>query len=128
MDNIDIRAYNVSYLRSLVGLVNQQPVLFNATIRENIAYGAVHDDVSMNEIINASRIANLHSFISSLPQVIIRILLCFSYVIIMLLIIIMLLDRHLAALKYCTKLISNGFTIINCEPVKFFDDDVFVFV
>ncbi|ALC42337.1 Mdr49 [Drosophila busckii] len=56
-------------LRSKLGLVSQEPVLFDRTIAENIAYGNnFRDDVPMPEIIAAAKQANIHNFISSLPQ------------------------------------------------------------
>ncbi|XP_017865605.1 PREDICTED: multidrug resistance protein homolog 49 [Drosophila arizonae] len=56
-------------LRSKLGLVSQEPVLFDRTIAENIAYGNnFRDDVPMQEIIEASKKANIHNFISSLPM------------------------------------------------------------
>ncbi|XP_002061354.3 multidrug resistance protein homolog 49 [Drosophila willistoni] len=56
-------------LRSKLGLVSQEPVLFDRTIAENIAYGNnFRDDVPMQEIIEAAKKANIHNFISSLPQ------------------------------------------------------------
>ncbi|XP_032292618.1 multidrug resistance protein homolog 49 [Drosophila virilis] len=56
-------------LRSKLGLVSQEPVLFDRTIAENIAYGNnFRDDVPMQEIIEASKKANIHNFVSSLPQ------------------------------------------------------------
>ncbi|KAL6615847.1 hypothetical protein ACP70R_038117 [Stipagrostis hirtigluma subsp. patula] len=50
-----------------MGLVSQEPVLFNDTIRANIAYGT-QGEVSEDEIIIAAKAANAHEFISSLPQ------------------------------------------------------------
>ncbi|KAH8393395.1 hypothetical protein KR215_008311 [Drosophila sulfurigaster] len=56
-------------IRSKLGLVSQEPVLFDRTIAENIAYGNnFRDDVPMQEIIEAARKANIHNFVSSLPQ------------------------------------------------------------
>ncbi|XP_016958561.2 multidrug resistance protein homolog 49 [Drosophila biarmipes] len=56
-------------LRSKLGLVSQEPVLFDRTIAENIAYGNnFRDDVSMQEIIEAAKKSNIHNFISALPQ------------------------------------------------------------
>jgi ABC-type multidrug transport system fused ATPase/permease subunit len=52
-----------------MGIVSQEPVLFDRTIAENIAYGDNSRDVPMEEIIDAARKANIHSFISSLPLV-----------------------------------------------------------
>ena len=51
-----------------MGLVNQEPVLFNDTIRANIAYGK-GGDATEAEIIAAAELANAHKFISSLQQV-----------------------------------------------------------
>ena len=52
-----------------MGLVSQEPVLFDATIQENIAYGDNSREVPMNEIIEAARNANINEFIQSLPDV-----------------------------------------------------------
>ena len=69
LDNIPINKLNVRWLRSKLGLVSQEPTLFDNTIAENIAYGDNTRTVSMNEIIAAARNANIHNFIKSLPQV-----------------------------------------------------------
>ena len=60
---------NVQAVRSKIGTVSQEPVLFNRSIHENIAYGAMDRTVEMNEIIAAAREANIHNFIETLPQV-----------------------------------------------------------
>ena len=60
---------NISWLRSQIGLVSQEPVLFDTTIRENIAYGDNSRDVPIQEIIEAARSANIHHFIQELPEV-----------------------------------------------------------
>ena len=60
---------NIGWLRSQMGIVSQEPILFDASIRENIAYGDNSRDVPMNEIIEAARNANIHQFIDSLPDV-----------------------------------------------------------
>ncbi|XP_057764050.1 ABC transporter B family member 9-like [Salvia miltiorrhiza] len=57
----------LSWLRHQMGLVSQEPVLFNDTIRANIAYGKM-GDVTEEEIINATKAANAHNFISGLPN------------------------------------------------------------
>ena len=67
MDDVDIRKLNLQWLRSHIGLVSQEPVLFDLTIAENIAYGLDH--VSMDKIMDAAKKANIHQFIQSLPQV-----------------------------------------------------------
>jgi ABC-type multidrug transport system fused ATPase/permease subunit len=54
----------------LVGFVSQEPVLFDMSIKENIAYGDnSRDDIPMEEIIEAAKNANIHHFIQSLPEV-----------------------------------------------------------
>jgi ABC-type multidrug transport system fused ATPase/permease subunit len=54
----------------LVGIVSQEPVLFDLSIRENIAYGDnSRQDIPLDEIIQAAKHANIHDFILSLPQV-----------------------------------------------------------
>jgi ABC-type multidrug transport system fused ATPase/permease subunit len=54
----------------LVGLVSQEPILFDMSIRENIAYGdSSRDDIPMEEIIEAAKNANIHDFIQELPDV-----------------------------------------------------------
>ena len=52
-----------------MGIVSQEPVLFDKTIAENIAYGDTSREASMDEIIEAARGANIHNFISTLPSV-----------------------------------------------------------
>jgi ABC-type multidrug transport system fused ATPase/permease subunit len=58
---------NINWLRSRFGLVSQEPVLFDLTIAENIAYGL--ENVPMEDIINAALKVNIHYFIEQLPQV-----------------------------------------------------------
>lgn len=59
----------VADLRSKLSIVSQEPVLFNRTIAENIAYGDNTRTVSMHEIIDAAKIAYLHNFVTKLPEV-----------------------------------------------------------
>ncbi|XP_077296429.1 multidrug resistance protein homolog 49-like [Arctopsyche grandis] len=54
-------------LRSQLGIVSQEPVLFDRTIAENIAYGDNSREVPMDEIIEAAKNANIHGFIRALP-------------------------------------------------------------
>ncbi|KAG8176437.1 hypothetical protein JTE90_026655 [Oedothorax gibbosus] len=68
LDDTYIGEMNVSNLRSHIGLVSQEPVLFSYSIAENIAYGDNSRQVDMEEIIEAAREANIHNFISTLPQ------------------------------------------------------------
>ncbi|XP_022683063.1 ABC transporter B family member 14-like [Setaria italica] len=66
VDGKDIRDYNLRYLRKHIGLVQQEPILFNMSIRENISYG--NEGVSESEIIEAAMEANIHEFISGLSN------------------------------------------------------------
>uniref|UniRef100_A0A3Q3JAS7 Bile salt export pump n=1 Tax=Monopterus albus TaxID=43700 RepID=A0A3Q3JAS7_MONAL len=66
LDGHDIRGLNIQWLRSLIGIVEQEPVLFATTIAENIRYGRL--GVSMEDIITAAKEANAYSFIMDLPQ------------------------------------------------------------
>ncbi|KAJ4452141.1 hypothetical protein ANN_03659 [Periplaneta americana] len=63
----NIGAVRLERLRSQMGIVSQEPVLFDRTIAENIAYGDNSRTVPMEDIIEAAKKANIHSFISSLP-------------------------------------------------------------
>jgi subfamily B ATP-binding cassette protein MsbA len=65
IDDIDIADYKVSALRSQIGFVLQDSVLFHGTVRENIAYG--RPEASDEEIVAAAMIANAHDFISRMP-------------------------------------------------------------
>ncbi|XP_053323209.1 ATP-binding cassette sub-family B member 5-like isoform X2 [Spea bombifrons] len=67
-DNMDAKSLNVQWLRSQMGIVSQEPVLFNCSIAENIAYGDNTRTVSMDEIQRAAKAANIHSFIEGLPE------------------------------------------------------------
>ncbi|CAO2204465.1 unnamed protein product [Urochloa humidicola] len=67
LDRAELKKLKLSWLRDQMGLVSQEPVLFNDTIHANIAYGK-QGEVSEDEIIAASKAANAHEFISSLPQ------------------------------------------------------------
>jgi ATP-binding cassette subfamily B (MDR/TAP) protein 1 len=67
LDGLEIMSLKVDWLRDQMGLVGQEPVLFNDTIRTNIAYGK-HGEVTEEELIKVAKAANAHEFISSLPQ------------------------------------------------------------
>ncbi|CAF1345138.1 unnamed protein product, partial [Didymodactylos carnosus] len=73
VDGYDIRELNLQWLRSQIAIVSQEPVLFDLTIRENIAYGdhsRSMEDVTMAEIMDAANKANIHDFIQTLPQIV----------------------------------------------------------
>jgi ATP-binding cassette subfamily B (MDR/TAP) protein 1 len=63
VDGVDIRKMDVKYLRNAIALVGQEPVLFDASVRENIAFGK--DGASEEEIMSAAKTANAHEFISN---------------------------------------------------------------
>ncbi|KAI6697647.1 hypothetical protein NL676_017766 [Syzygium grande] len=67
LDGVDIKQLQLKWLRQQMSLVSQEPVLFNETIRANIAYGK-DGDVTEQEILAASELANAHQFISGLQQ------------------------------------------------------------
>lgn len=69
LDNHDIKNLNVQWLRAQIGIVSQEPVLFDRSLAENIAYGDNSRVIGMDEIISAARAANIHEFIASLPNV-----------------------------------------------------------
>ncbi len=66
IDGVDIRDYTIESLRSMIGIVTQQTILFNDTVKNNIAYGKMGEP--MEEIIKAAQAANAHGFIQNLPQ------------------------------------------------------------
>jgi len=66
IDGHDLRRMPIAFLRSQIGLVQQEPFLFNGTVRENLLYGnlaASHDDV-----VAAAKAARAHEFIVHLPE------------------------------------------------------------
>lgn len=66
VDGHDVRDYRVSELRSLMGNVNQEAILFNDTFFNNITFGV--ESATMEEVIAAAKIANAHEFIMSTPE------------------------------------------------------------
>lgn len=67
IDGRNIKNINIHHLRNMIGIVSQEPILFNTTIEDNIGIGI--DSISKERIIAASRNANAENFISSLPEV-----------------------------------------------------------
>ncbi|QEC67658.1 ABC transporter ATP-binding protein [Panacibacter ginsenosidivorans] len=63
IDGVNIKDYSLKAVRQLMGIVTQEPILFNDTIANNIALGK--EDASEHEIIKAAKIANAHSFIEN---------------------------------------------------------------
>ena len=66
IDGVDIRDYKIASLRRMIGVVNQEAIMFNETIAANIAYGK--PDATMDEIIAAAKLANAHEFIVNGPH------------------------------------------------------------
>ena len=66
IDGTDIRKYTVASLRKNIGIVTQESILFNDSVRYNIAYGRA--DCSEDEIVRAAKDAYAHDFITQLPQ------------------------------------------------------------
>ncbi|EGO65758.1 ABC transporter ATP-binding protein [Acetonema longum] len=66
VDGVNIRDYRVSQLRRRIGFIQQEPILFNASIRENIRYGC--PDATAEQVEQAARMASAHDFIMELPQ------------------------------------------------------------
>ena len=66
IDGTDIRDVTLKSLRHNVGIVQQDVFLFSATIRDNIAYGVT--DASMDDVIRAAKVAQLHEHIMTLPD------------------------------------------------------------
>ena len=69
IDGRDIRELNIKWLRAQIGCVSQEPVLFNVSVRDNIAYGDNTRTPDMTQIVEAARKANIDTFIRTLPQV-----------------------------------------------------------
>ena len=62
----NVKDFDISYLRQNIGMVSQDTYLFNGTILENLLYAK--PNATMDEIINACKVANIYDFINSLPQ------------------------------------------------------------
>jgi len=67
LDGVDITRYPRKYLRSQIGIVEQEPFLFSRSIKENITYG-VHRKVTNDEIIQAAKFAAIHDVIMEFPK------------------------------------------------------------
>ncbi|CAC5356956.1 ABCB1 [Mytilus coruscus] len=67
IDGIDIKELHLHKMRSFISVVSQEPILFNCSIRDNIAYG-LEETAGMDDIITAARDANIHEFITSQPM------------------------------------------------------------
>jgi subfamily B ATP-binding cassette protein MsbA len=66
LDGVDIREFDLESYRSLFGIVTQESILFNDSVRNNIAY--TRSDLAHDRVVEAARMANAHEFISRLPH------------------------------------------------------------
>jgi subfamily B ATP-binding cassette protein MsbA len=66
IDGVDLRTVELKSLRDKIGIVTQETILFNDTVRNNIAYGL--EDCPIEKIIAAAKAANAHNFIMEMPQ------------------------------------------------------------
>ena len=66
IDGIPVNQYNLTWLRQHIGIVSQEPILFQVSISENIRFGRM--DATPEEIENAAKMANAHDFIMQLPK------------------------------------------------------------
>lgn len=66
IDGVDIRKYKLKDLRGLIGMVSQEPILFNDTVYNNLVFGMAN--VTEEAVINAAKVANAHEFISRMEN------------------------------------------------------------
>lgn len=66
IDGTDIRQFSIASLRSIIGNVNQEAILFNDTFFNNIAFGV--QNAKMDDVVRAAKIANAHDFIMETPD------------------------------------------------------------
>jgi ATP-binding cassette, subfamily B, bacterial MsbA len=67
IDGVDIREFDFKQLRRMIGVVSQEVILFNDTIKANIAYGT-HEEINQERVIAAAKMANAHQFIEEKPE------------------------------------------------------------
>lgn len=67
IDGVEVHEYDLNALRKQIGFVGQEPILFNMTIAENIKMG-VEDEVTMEDIVQAAKMANAYEFIMGFPD------------------------------------------------------------
>ncbi|GAB5593893.1 hypothetical protein Unana1_08793 [Umbelopsis nana] len=68
LDGHNLKDLNVSWLRHQIGVVSQEPVLFNMSVKQNLLMGSISGEVNEEEIVAACMKANCHSFITQLPN------------------------------------------------------------
>ena len=69
IDGHSTKNTNISYLRSNIGIVSQEPVLFAGSVYDNIVYGDQSRQVPPHEVERAAKLANMHEFIMALKDV-----------------------------------------------------------
>jgi ATP-binding cassette, subfamily B (MDR/TAP), member 1 len=69
LDDCETSRMPMPKMRSQLGVVSQEPVLFDRTLAENIMYGDNSREVPMAEVVEAAKQANIHNFIANLPNV-----------------------------------------------------------
>ncbi|XP_044860298.1 ATP-dependent translocase ABCB1-like [Mauremys mutica] len=67
-DGLDTKSLHLQWLRSKLGIVSQEPILFDCSIAENIQYGDNSRVVSQEEVEEAAKAANIHTFIENFPE------------------------------------------------------------
>ncbi|MEX2683902.1 MAG: ABC transporter ATP-binding protein [Candidatus Sigynarchaeota archaeon] len=68
IDGINVKDYDLHSLRTQIGIVSQEIFLFSRSIKENIAISDKDNEYSMDDIINAAKLASIHDFVDSLPE------------------------------------------------------------
>ncbi|XP_006867076.1 PREDICTED: bile salt export pump isoform X1 [Chrysochloris asiatica] len=68
IDGHDSKKVNIQFLRSNIGIVSQEPVLFDCSIADNIKYGDNTKEISMERVVAAAKQAQLHAFVMTLPE------------------------------------------------------------
>lgn len=67
IDGIEVDRWNINHLRKTIGVVSQEPILFDTTIEENIRYG--RENISESDIWKVLKKANAHDFVKGFPMV-----------------------------------------------------------
>ncbi len=68
IDGVDVKDYDLYSLRTQVGIVSQEIFLFSRSIKQNIGISTTDRDVSMDDVVNAAKLASIHDFVESLPE------------------------------------------------------------
>ena len=68
VDGVDLRDLDPMWLRTQIGIVEQEPTLFSGSVHENIAAGKGGAAATREEVVDAAKIANAHGFISAMPD------------------------------------------------------------